>query len=66
MKRALVLVFLLAGCASEQQEREAYAPKYVDDFFLQDGTRCVWVTGVRRAGLSCDWQPPLQEGEGDD
>ncbi len=33
------------------------------DFFLEDGTRCVYVTGVREAGLSCDFDANRRRAE---
>ena len=34
-----------------------YAPNLqIHDFKLEDGTRCVYVSGHRQAGLSCDFK----------
>lgn len=33
------------------------------DFFLEDGTRCVYVDGVREGGLSCDFDANRRRAE---
>ncbi len=66
MKGLLLLVcfgFLMVACAPSpdntprQPRIEYFAPhERIYDFYLEDGTRCVYVDGVREGGLSCDFK----------
>lgn len=38
-------------------------PEPIYDFFLDDGTRCVYVNGVREGGLSCDFDANRRRAE---
>lgn len=57
MKYLIPILILLGGCtAPEDRELVNGQPRFVYDFTLDDGTRCVFASrGGGGGGLQCDW-----------
>jgi len=65
-----IVLALAVSCVSDdtsppREPRVLYEapPETIYDFFLKDGTRCVYVNGVREGGLSCDFDANRRRAE---
>ena len=70
--KGLLLVgfgFLIVACAPASSDNTPRQPHVINeapyeriyDFYLEDGTRCVYVDGVREGGLSCDFSKEVAD-----